>query len=72
MIPKNMRSEDQKTYFDDKLIKTIVKDYKWKMEMEESKFDSLVDIARKEKVGTSYVRKVFNLKEPLKNQLSNL
>jgi hypothetical protein len=72
MIPKNMRSEDQKTYFDDKLIKTIVKDYKWKMEMEESKFDSLVDIARKEKVGTSYVSKVFNLKEPLKNQLSNL
>jgi len=67
-----MRSEDQKTYFDDKLIKTIVKDYKWKMEMEESKFDSLVDIARKEKVGTSYVSKVFNLKEPLKNQLSNL
>jgi len=42
------------------------------MEMEESKFDSLVDIARKEKVGTSYVSKVFNLKEPLKNQLSNL
>jgi len=72
MIPKNMRSEDQKTYFDDKLIKTIVKDYKWKMEMEESKFDSLVDIARKEKVGTSYVSKVFNLKEPLKNKLSNL
>ena len=67
-----MRSEDKKTYFDDKLIKTIVKDYKWKMEMEESKFDSLVDIAIKEKVGTSYVSKVFNLKEPLKNQLSNL
>lgn len=61
MIPKNMRSEDQKTYFDDKLIKTIGKAYKWKMEMEDGKFESLADIARKEKVGTSYVSKVFNL-----------
>jgi DNA-binding LacI/PurR family transcriptional regulator len=29
--------------------------------MEEGKFESLADIARKEKVGTSYVSKVFNL-----------
>ncbi|MDA7705732.1 hypothetical protein N8772_04580 [Rickettsiales bacterium] len=61
MMPKNVKPEDQKTYFDDKLIKTISKAYKWKMEMEEGKFESLADIARKEKVGTSYVSKVFNL-----------
>jgi hypothetical protein len=61
VMPKNVKPEDQKTYFDDKLIKTIGKAYKWKMEMEEGKFESLADIARKEKVGTSYVSKVFNL-----------
>ena len=61
MMPKNVKFENQKTYFDDKLIKTIGKAYKWKMEMEEGKFESLADIARKEKVGTSYVSKVFNL-----------
>ena len=60
MIPKNVKPEDQKTYFDDKLIKTIGKAYKWKMETEEGKFELFADIARKEKVGTTYVSKVFN------------
>jgi len=61
IMPKNAIPENQKTYFDDKLIKSIGKAYKWKIEMEEGKFKSLADIARKEKVGTSYVSKVFNL-----------
>ena len=58
---KNSPVDEQKSYFDDKLIKMIGKAHKWKNLMEEDKFDSLADIARKEKVGTSYVSKVFNL-----------
>ena len=61
ICPKNTPADEQKSYFDDKLIKMIGKAHKWKNLMEEGKFDSLADIARKEKVGTSYVSKVFNL-----------
>ena len=62
MIIASRNSEQiQKTYFDDKMIKTFGKAYKWKMQMEEGVVSSLADIARQEKVGTSYVSKVFNL-----------
>jgi hypothetical protein len=58
---QNSNSQDSKINFDDSLIKTIGKAHKWKMLMGEGKIGSLADIARKEKVGTSYVSKVFNL-----------
>ena len=63
ILPKNASNNKSEitVNFDDKLIKTIGKAYKWKMETEEGKFKSLAYIARNEKVGTSYVSKVFNL-----------
>lgn len=61
ICPKNSPAVDKKSYFDNKLIKMIGKAHKWKILIESGRCKSLADIARIEKVGTSYVSKVFNL-----------
>ncbi len=68
---KNPNSEDNPKYFDNKLIKSIARAYKWKIILDKSLPDkkpsskpnpsSLAEIARIEKLSPSYVRKIFNL-----------
>jgi hypothetical protein len=58
-------------YFDNKLIKSIARAYKWKIILDKSSPDkkpssktnpsSLAEIARAEKLNPSYVSKIFNL-----------
>ncbi len=55
------RREDVPRNFDSKLLKSIAKAHKWKSMLETNNVSSLADIARKEKLTTGYVSKVFNL-----------
>jgi hypothetical protein len=68
----NINPEDNQKHFDDKLIKSIARAYKWKIMIEESslpqekaspktKPSSLAEIARIEKLNPAYVSKIFNL-----------
>ena len=61
IIVKNTNLQDHKKSFDNKMIKSFAKAYKWKKMLESDEINSLADIARKEKVTTQYVSKIFNL-----------
>lgn len=61
VIVKNTSPQDRDKNFNNSLIKSFAKAYKWKNMLESGEVVSLADLARKEKVGTSYVSKVFNL-----------
>lgn len=79
IMPKNTNKntntspnqEDNQKYFDDKLIKSIARAYKWKMMLDgnlpdkksstNKKVLSLAEIARVEKLNPAYVSKIFNL-----------
>jgi 2-oxoglutarate dehydrogenase complex dehydrogenase (E1) component-like enzyme len=68
---KNTNIEDTSKYFDDKLIKSIAKAYKWKTMLDGTlgeekasvkiKVSSMAEIARIEKLSPAYVSKLFNL-----------
>jgi hypothetical protein len=68
----NFNPEDNQKHFDEKLIKSIARAYKWKIMLEGSslpeekashkiKPSSLAEIARTEKLNPAYVSKIFNL-----------
>ncbi len=61
IMPKNIDKADDLKYFDNKMIKSIAKAYKWKAMLDRGQISSLADIARIEKLSTPYVSKVFNL-----------
>lgn len=61
IIAKNTTPQDQDSNFNNNLIKSFAKAYKWKNMLESGEVGSLSDLARKEKVTTAYVSKVFNL-----------
>ena len=61
ILPKNIKAEDRKVFYDDTMIQALGKACKWKQQIEEGKYMSLADIARKENVNPSYLSKVFNL-----------
>ncbi len=54
-------SSAESKYFDERIIKTLAKAYKWKVMLEEEQVSSLAEIAEKEAVNTSYVSKIFDL-----------
>ena len=68
---KNSNNEDNQKNFDNKLIKSIAKAYKWKIMLDgtlpdkkaSSKIDpsSLAEIARIENLSPAYVSKIFDL-----------
>lgn len=68
---KNPNIEENSKYFDNKLIKSIAKAYKWKIMLDgtlpdkksSSKINpsSLAEIARIEKLSPAYVSKIFDL-----------
>ncbi len=59
--PKNISREEGLQHFDDKMIKTIARAYKWKIMVDEGQVKSLAEIAEKENITASYVSRVFNL-----------
>ena len=59
--PKNITREEGLQHFDDKMIKTIARAYKWKIMVDEGQVKSLAEIAEKENITASYVSRVFNL-----------
>lgn len=59
--PKNISREEGQQHFDDKMIKTIARAYKWKVMVDEGQVKSLAEIAEKENITASYVSRVFNL-----------
>ena len=61
IMPKNVNLEEGQKCFDDTMIKSIARAYKWKIMIDKEEVDSLADIARRENFGTSYISKVFNL-----------
>ncbi len=68
---KNISKEDNQKHFDNKLIKSIARAYKWKIMLDgtlpdkkaSSKINpsSLAEIARIEKLSPAYVSKIFDL-----------
>ncbi len=68
---KNTNTEDNQKNFDNKLIKSIARAYKWKIMLEGTLLDkkasskinssSLAEIARIEKLSPAYVSKIFDL-----------
>jgi hypothetical protein len=68
---KNISNEDNPKHFDNKLIKSIARAYKWKMMLDgnlpdkksssRKKASSLAEIARIEKLSPAYVSKIFDL-----------
>jgi hypothetical protein len=61
ITPKNTNQEDRKQSFDDTMLKSIAKAYKWKTMVEQGYVSSLADISRREKLSTGFVSKIFNL-----------
>ena len=61
IIAKNADKEDDQKYFDEKMIRSISKAYKWKVMVDEERVSSLAAIAQKENLGGAYVSKIFNL-----------
>ena len=61
LMPKNENYEDDQKSFDETIIKSFAKAYKWKVMLEEGQAASLAEIALKEKMGASYVSRIFNL-----------
>lgn len=61
ITPKNAHQEDRQKSFDDTMLKSIARAYKWKMMLEQGHIASLADIARREKLSTGFVSKIFNL-----------
>ncbi len=59
--PKNISREEGQQHFDDKMIKTIARAYKWKVMVDEGQVKSLAEIAEKENITASYVSRIFNL-----------
>lgn len=59
--PKNITREEGLQHFDDKMIKTIARAYKWRIMVDEGQVKSLAEIAEKENITASYVSRVFNL-----------
>ncbi len=59
--PKNISREEGLQHFDDKMIKTIARAYKWKIMVDEGQVKSLAEIAEKENITASYVSRIFNL-----------
>ena len=61
ITPKNTNQQDRQRSFDDTMLKSIAKAYKWKMMVEQGYVSSLADISRREKLSTGFVSKIFNL-----------
>ena len=61
IIPKNTEDEEDHKYFDEKMIRSISRAYKWKVMIDEERVSSLAAIAQKENLGGAYVSKIFNL-----------
>ena len=61
LVPKNANQEDDQKCFDETIIKSFAKAYKWKIMLEEGQAASLAEISLKEKMGASYVSRIFNL-----------
>ncbi len=61
MIPKNSNKVDDQKHFDNKILKSLAKAYKWKMMLEKAQVSCLSEIAQREKATPSYVSRVFNL-----------
>lgn len=61
IIVKNTKPQDQKKSFDNRMIKSFAKAYKWKKMLESGEIESLAEISRKEKFTTTYVSKLFAL-----------
>jgi len=70
IMPKNVNLEEGQKCFDDTMIKSIARAYKWKIMIDKEEVDSLADIARKENLSTGFVSKIFN--EPVANPPKNL
>jgi len=60
-MPKNVNPEEGQKCFDDRMIKSIARAYKWKIMLDKEEVESLADIARKENLSTGFVSKIFNL-----------
>lgn len=61
ILPKNANPEEGQKCFDDTMIKSIARAYKWKIMIDKEEVDSLADIARRENLSTGFVSKIFNL-----------
>lgn len=61
IVPQNVDPEDVQKDFDDTLIKSLARAYKWKVMLEERQVSTLADIARNEQLGSAFVSKIFNL-----------
>lgn len=61
IMPKNVDPEEYQKCFDDRMIKSIARAYKWKIMIDKEEVESLADIARKENLSTGFVSKIFNL-----------
>lgn len=61
IMPKNVDLEEGQKCFDDTMIKSIARAYKWKIMIDKEEVESLADIARKENLSTGFVSKIFNL-----------
>ena len=61
IIAKNADEEEDPKCFDEKMIRSISRAYKWKVMIDEERVSSLAVIAQKENLGGAYVSKIFNL-----------
>ena len=61
IMPKNISKEECQKNFDEKIIKSVARAYKWKVMLDEERVSSLAAIAEKENVNPSYVSRIFNL-----------
>lgn len=61
IISKNADEEEDPKCFDEKMIRSISRAYKWKVMIDEERVSSLAAIAQKENFGGAYASKIFNL-----------
>lgn len=63
ILPKNIDESEEKIteHYDEKLIRTIAKSYKWKLMIENEEIASLSDIAKQENISISHATKIYRL-----------
>ncbi len=61
LVPKDVPLEELSKNFDDRMIKTIARAQSWKAMLDQRKAPSLSEIARIEKLSSSYVGRIFDL-----------
>ena len=61
LVPKDVPLEELSKNFDDRMIKTIARAQSWKAMLDQKKVPSLSEVARIEKLSSSYVSRIFDL-----------